>query len=346
MPKRGGFGDEELRIVVIGSSGQSQFFLTNFILGREEYSEDVFSISGSQKNLGELEGRQVAVVNAPNLYDEELSKSKMRKEMRRSMCLSTPGPHAILLAFDLEKISSNDMNTLKLVMKQFGENVLNYTMILLVYDGQLRGRALHDKVMRSDCHLTELVEQCSCCYHVFSKNWRNRAGSRELLHKIERMLEAMGGHYYINRSYKKAEESVRNEERKLRSKRQAETKRTHRELEKQFQGDELRWQKDLYNASVGAEIRATAEMENSWLRTSLARGLGLGFVAGATMGMIVGSVEGPPGMVVGGAVGGVVGGVSGAAVQLAIEHLDDRVGPHATSFNSAFVNRFYRAPNI
>lgn len=336
------FGDGELRILVIGSSGPSQFLLTNFILGREEFSEEVYSIASSRKNVGEIVGRRVAVVNGPNLYDKDMSKSKMRKELKRSMCLSTPGPHAILITFDLEKISPNDMKTPKLVKDKFGENVLNYTMILLVYDGHLRGRALNDKVMRTDWHLRELVEQCNCRYHVFSKNWRNRSGSWELLHKIERMLQTMGGHHYVNRSYKRAEESVRNEERKLRKKRQSETERTCRELEEQFQGDELCWQMDAVNERVGAEIRAEAELQNSWLRTSLAVGLGLGFVAGAAMGMIVCSVEGPAGMVVGGAVGGVMGGASGAAAQLAIEHLDDRVGSHSASFNSAFVNRFYR----
>lgn len=341
-----GFCDLELRIAVIGSSGPSQFLLTNFILGRETFSKDVYSIATSQKNLGELAGRRVAVVNGPNLYDKELSKSKMRKELRRSMCLSTPGPHAVLVAFDLDKISPNDMKTPKLVLKKFGENVLNYTMILLLYDGDLKGRALNDRVMRTDWHLRELVEQCSCRYHIFSEHWKNRDGSKELLHKIERMLRAVGGHYYINRSYKRAEESVRNEERKLQKKRQEEMEWTRRELEVQFEGDELRWQMDAYNASVGAEIRAEAELENSWLGTTLAVGLGVGFVAGAIMGMIVGSVEGPVGMAVGGAVGGVVGGTSGAAIRVASEHLDERVGHHASSFNSAFVNRFYRDPRV
>nr|XP_055036952.1 GTPase IMAP family member 7 [Misgurnus anguillicaudatus] len=341
-----GFSDVELRIVVIGSSGPSQFLLTNFILGREVFSKDVYSIAGSQKNLGELTGRRVAVVNGPNLYDRDLSKSKMRKELKRSTCLSTPGPHAVLMAFDLEKISPNDMKTPELVKKNYGKNVLSYAMVLLLYDGHLRGRALNDRVMKTDWHLRELVEQCNCRYHVFSNHWRNRAGSGELLRKIERMLRALGGHYYINRSYRRAEESVRSEERKLKKKRHVEMEWRRRELEMQFQGDELQWQTDAYNASVEAEIRAEAELENSWLRTSLAVGLGMGFVAGAIMGMIVGSVEGPAGMAVGGAVGGTVGGASGAAIQVAIEHLDERVGPHTSSFNSTFVNRFYRVPRV
>ncbi|KAL7883686.1 hypothetical protein SRHO_G00013440 [Serrasalmus rhombeus] len=188
--------ETELRIVVIGSSGPSQFLLTNYILGREAFTEDVCSIAGCRKNVGELAGRQVAVVNAPNLYDKELSKSKMREELRRTKCLSSPGPHAILIAFDLEKISPNDIQTPKLVMKHFGESVLNYAMVLLAYDGHLGGTALNDRIMKTDWHLRELIEQCNCRYHIFSKNWRNRSKDRELLQKLERMIGDMGGRCY------------------------------------------------------------------------------------------------------------------------------------------------------
>lgn len=344
--KREVIAETELRIVVIGSSGPSQFFLTNCILGREEFSKDVCSIAGSRKNTGELAGRQVAVVNAPNLYDKDLSKSKMREELKRAKCLSSPGPHAILIAFDLEKISPNDIRTPKLVMKRFGEGVLNYAMILLAYDGPMGLASLEEKILKTDWHLRELIEQCGCRYHIYNKNWKNRGKDRELLQKIERIVGAMGGRCYTNPAYCKAEESVRKEEKKLVKKRAAETERAWRELEQQYQGEDLRWQMDAYNASVGAEIRAKAELDNTWLRTSLAIGFSLGFVAGATMGIVVGSVEGLAGMAVGGAVGGALGGSAGGAVQSAIEHLDERVGPHANNFNSAFINRFFRAPRV
>ncbi|XP_015459030.3 GTPase IMAP family member 9 [Astyanax mexicanus] len=344
--KREVIAETELRMVVIGSSGPSQFSLTNCILGREEFSKDVCSIAGSRKNIGELAGRQVAVVNAPNLYDKDLSKSKMREELRRAKCLLSPGPHAVLIAFDLERISPNDIRTPKLVMKRFGEGVLNYAMILLAYDGPLGLAALEERIMKTDWHLRELIEQCGCRYHIFSKNEKNRNKDRELLQKIERIVGTMGGHCYTNPAYSKAEESVRKEEKKLIKKRAAETERAWRELEQQYQGDELRWQMDAYNASVGAEIRAKAELDNSWLRNSLAIGFSLGFVAGATMGIVVGSVEGLAGMAVGGAVGGALGGSAGGAVQSAIEHLDERVGPHTSNFNSIFINRFFRAPQV
>ncbi|XP_030645579.1 GTPase IMAP family member 9 [Chanos chanos] len=346
--RKGVFGDEELRLVIIGCAGPSQFLLTNSILGREEFSKDVCSIARSRKSLGEVAGRRVAVINAPNLYNEDLSRTKMTEELRRSKCLSSPGPHAFLIAFDFDKISPNDIETPKLVMKWFGENSLNYAMVLLAYEGKLRGTALDNRVMRTDWHLRELVEQCGCRYHVFSKNWRDQSRNRELLQKIQKMLGTMGGCYYISRSYRRAEESIRKEEKKLLRKRVSETEGVWQELKEHYRGEELHWQMEAYNARVRAEIRAKAELDNGWLRTSLTVGLGLGFAAGLTLGMIIGSVEGPVGMAVAGAVGGAVGGTAGGAVQVAIEHLEDRVGPHASlfNFNSAFIGRFFRSPRV
>ncbi|XP_038844633.1 GTPase IMAP family member 9-like [Salvelinus namaycush] len=335
----------ELRILVVGSSGPSQFSLTNSILGREEFSKDVTSIVQSRKNLGDVAGTRVAVVNGPNLYGKHLSRTKMKTEMKRwpCKCLSAPGPHALLMAFDLEQICPNDVKTPKLMVKRFGEDALSHTIVLLAYEGDVDILALENRVS-TDWHIRELIEQCGGRYHVFNKNWRDRSRDKELLQKIERMLATLDGQHYTSRSYGQAEESVRKEERKLLKKRAAETEEAWRELEQQYRGEALRWQMDAYNNSVGAEIRAKAEMDNGWLRTSLAVGAGLGLAAGAAMGMAMGAVAGATGMTVGGAFGGLMGGSAGGTAQVAIEHLEDRVGPHATNFNTVFINRFFRPP--
>uniref|UniRef100_A0A667WIP1 Si:dkey-120c6.5 n=1 Tax=Myripristis murdjan TaxID=586833 RepID=A0A667WIP1_9TELE len=309
----------ELRLMVVGSSGPSQLLLTNAILGREEFSKDVTGISGSRKNIGELAGRRVAVINGPNIYDKDISQAKRKTELKRSKCLSIPGPHVFLVAFDMEKISPNDIRTPKLVMERFGRNCLGHCIVLLAYDGNLEGAALDDKVLRSDWHLRDLIEKFGGQFHVFSKNWRDRSRDRELLQKIEWLVASTGGSYFSSRTFQKAEDSVRKEEKRLKKQREAEMEKACKDLEKQYRGEELRRQRDAYSSSVGEELRAKAEMDNSWLRTSLARGLGTGFAAGAIMGALVGSVEGPGGMVLYGILGGAVGGAAGGAAQVAID---------------------------
>ncbi|XP_053300182.1 E3 ubiquitin-protein ligase TRIM39 [Pleuronectes platessa] len=343
MDKRKKGSPTELRLMVVGSSGHSQFLLTNAILGREVFPKDITSISGSRKNTGELAGRRVAVINGPNIYDKGMSPPKREMELRRSKCLCIPGPHAFLVAFDMDKISPNDEKTQRMMKEHFGNHCLRNCMVLLASERN-PDALLEDKLQKTDWHLRELIEKYGGRFHVYSKNWRDRSRDRELLQKIERMVASLGGGYFSSRTFQKAEDCVKKEERKLRKKRSAEIEKAWTEMEKRYIADELYHQKDAYTASVGAEIRAKAEMDNGWLRTSLVRGLGTGFVVGAVMGALVGSIEGPGGMVLYGIIGGAVGGSAGGTAQVAIKHMEDRVAPSARlNFNSIFINRFFTA---
>nr|XP_040046812.1 GTPase IMAP family member 4 [Gasterosteus aculeatus aculeatus] len=285
----------ELRLLVVGSTGASQFLLTNYILGRKEFAKNVTSISGSRKNTGELAGRRVAVVNGPNIYEKDISQVKRKMELRRSKCLCIPGPHAFLVTFDMEKISLNEMRTTKLMKKRFGRHCLRYCMVLLAYEGNLEGAALEERVQKSDWPLRELIEQYGGRFHVFSKNWRDQSRNRELLQKIERMVASLGGVCFSSRTFQKAEVSVKKEVKRLQKQRTGEIEKVWTEMEKKYIAEDLYQQKDAYTANVGTEIRAKAEMDNGWLRTSLARGVGTGFVVGAVMGALFGSIEGPGG---------------------------------------------------
>ncbi|XP_026208752.1 GTPase IMAP family member 9, partial [Anabas testudineus] len=346
MDKRKKGSTTELRLMMVGSSGPSQFLLTNAILGREEFSKDVTSISGSRKSTGELAGRRVALINGPNIYDKDISRAKRKMELRRSKCLCIPGPHAFLAAFDIEKISPNDMRTAKLMKERFGRHCLKHCMVLLACEGNLDEAALEDRV-QTNWHLRELIEKYGGRFHFFNKNWRDcsRDRDRELLQKIEWMVASLGGSSFSSRTFQKAEDSVKKEEKRLRKQRAAEIEKVWTEMEKQYLADELYYRKDAYTANVGAEIRAKAEMDNGWLRTSLARGLGTGLVVGAVMGVLVGSIEGPGGMVLYGIIGGAVGGSAGGTAQVAIKHMENRVAPPARlNFNSIFINRFFATP--
>uniref|UniRef100_A0A665UT60 Si:dkey-120c6.5 n=1 Tax=Echeneis naucrates TaxID=173247 RepID=A0A665UT60_ECHNA len=305
----------ELRLMVVGSSGSSQFQLTNTILGREEFSSDVTGISGSRKNTGELAGRPVAVINGPNIYDKDICQAKRKMELRRSKCLCIPGPHVFLVAFDKEKISPNTLNTPRLMKKSFGRHCLKHCMVLLAYDGNPEGA----EVQKTDWHLKELIEKYGGRFHFFSKNWRDRSKDQELLQKIEMMVASLGGGYFSSRTFQKAEDCVKKEEKRLRKQRAAEIEKTWTDMEGLYTADELYNQKHAYTTNVGTEIRAKAEMDNAWLRTSLARGLGTGAVVGAVLGALFGSIEGPGGMVLYGTIGGAVGGSAGGTAQVAID---------------------------
>lgn len=218
-------------------------------------------------------------------------------------------------------------------------------MVLLACDRNLEGTALEDRGQETDWPLRELIEQYGGRFHIISKNWRDRSRDRELLQKIERMVASLGAVCFSSRTFQRAEDCVKKEVKRLKKQRTGEMEKSWTEMEKQSIAEDLYQQKDAYTANVGAEIRAKAEMDNGWLRTSLARGLGPGFVVGAVMGALFGSIEGLGGMVIYGIIGGAVGGSAGGTAQVSIEHMGDRVALLSRlNFNSIFINRFFSTP--
>ncbi|XP_049601815.1 GTPase IMAP family member 7 isoform X1 [Syngnathus scovelli] len=327
----------ELRLMMVGSSGASQFQLANAILGREEFPKDAVSISGSRKILGELSGRRVALISAPNLYDKDISGVKRKTELRRSKCLSVPGPHAFLVAFDMEKISPNDIRTPQLMMRRFGRHCLRHSVVLLAYDENLDSTASAAIVQNADWPLKRLIEDFGGRFYIFSKNWRDRSYEREMLRKVEWTVASLGGACFSSRTFRKAERSVKKEEKRLMKKAVADDQKARSEPESLSH--------EWYCHKDGAEIRAKAEVDNGWLRTSLARGVGSGAVAGAVTGTLAGSIEGPGGMLLYGLIGGALGASAGASAQVATKRMEDRVAPPARlNFNSIFINRFFATP--
>uniref|UniRef100_A0A4W5JTZ4 AIG1-type G domain-containing protein n=1 Tax=Hucho hucho TaxID=62062 RepID=A0A4W5JTZ4_9TELE len=298
--------DMELRILVVGSSGPSQFSLTNSILGREEFSKDVTSIVQSRKNLGDLAGTRVAVVNGPNLYGKHLCK-----------CLSAPGPHALLMAFDLEQICPNDVKTPKLMVKRFGEDALSHTIVLLAYEGDVDILALENRVS-TDWHLRELIEQCGGRYHVFNKNWRDRSRDK-LLEKMDDMVRDNGCRFYSNHQYQEAEERIQTEERFIMKGRKKEMLTKRKELESRYTGEGLEKELLLFETRIRVENREKAERKISevlgFTLTAVDYAAAVG--KGAALGALCGAVMGFEGMAVGAAVGAVVGGVIGGAASAA-----------------------------
>ncbi|KAJ8345734.1 hypothetical protein SKAU_G00299270 [Synaphobranchus kaupii] len=195
----------ELRIVLLGRSGEGKSKVGNIILGREAFETEPSFFSVKQqcdRARGQVDGRHVTVINTPDILHPQISQHEVEKQMQLCVSLSDPGPHVLLLVLQPERFTEEDSDRMKRILHTLDDQAFKYTMVLVTHEGYKT-----DVCIDKQKDPTELfIEECRGRHHRLNNIDKTDHGQIvEFMEKINMVVKENDGRYLTCEIYKKIE---------------------------------------------------------------------------------------------------------------------------------------------
>ncbi|XP_051544289.1 GTPase IMAP family member 8 [Myxocyprinus asiaticus] len=181
----------KLRLVLLGGQNSGKSFVGNSILNREEFV--LRERTTCMKRKAEFQGRRLTVVDTPGWwcdFSAQDTPELVRREIRRSVFLSLPGPNAFLLVVKIDSaFIEKRRRAVEEHLELLGKTIWSHTLVLFTKGKHSGDTSFEEHVKASGKPLQWLLKKCSGRFHVLDiQGTCNATQIKEMMVKIDKMV--------------------------------------------------------------------------------------------------------------------------------------------------------------
>ncbi|XP_068580541.1 GTPase IMAP family member 7-like [Cebidichthys violaceus] len=251
--------EPELKIVLIGITGEGKTSVMNTLMGREPLVQSPSASSDTKKcktETREFDGQKLVVIDTPGLMDKHKTQQQVENDLAKTITCAAPGPHMFLLVMKPFVLTKAILDAVEIIQEMFGENTKDYTLALFTCE---------DKKKLSQDHITEAkVNNFSVDWHTFDNTKKIPDQVPDLLKKINKIVgkREEKKKMYTNEMFEKAQELK--EETRKKMKEEQEKQGKEQEVNEEGLVDTL--MKAFVRAIVGEEGLEAALTFAGWMQ--------------------------------------------------------------------------------